>query len=128
MVALSESEGDEELSEEGLSWDELEKVMGSTTSTMEECQVAANALASEWINNGNYLANLTEENKDYYQTQLSNMGIENAAAIVTDTLTAKKIAEKYAIEDLSNATRDEISVKYQEIAALVKEGEVSLPL
>ena len=25
MVALSESEGDEELSEEGLSWDELEK-------------------------------------------------------------------------------------------------------
>ena len=25
LVALSESEGDEELSEEGLSWDELEK-------------------------------------------------------------------------------------------------------
>ena len=92
---------------------------------MDECQAAANALATEWINNGNYLANLTEDNKDYYITQLNNMGIENAAAIVTDTLSAKKIAEKYAINDLTDATVAEISVKYDEIAALIKEGEVS---
>ena len=42
------------------SWEEFERVMGSSKSSMEECQAAANALATEWVNNGNFLANLTE--------------------------------------------------------------------
>ena len=98
------------------SWDEFERVMGSSKSSMEECQAAANALATEWVNNGNFLANLTEENKDYYITQMSNMGIENASAIVTDVLTQKKQALALATEfatakgkDLSNATFEEIN-------------------
>ena len=74
------------------SWEEFERVMGSSKSSMEECQAAANALATEWVNNGNFLANLTEENKDYYTHQLKSMGIENAASVVTESLTGKKEA------------------------------------
>ena len=98
------------------SWDEFERVMGSSKSSMEECQAAANALATEWVNNGNCLANLTDENKDYYITQLNNMGIENAEAIVTEALAQKKndlaLATQFAEEkskDLSKATVDEIT-------------------
>lgn len=64
------------------SWQEFEKVMGSTTSTMEECQKAANALATEWITSGNYLTDLDRSSQQYYETQLSNMGIENAHVLV----------------------------------------------
>lgn len=74
------------------SWEEFERVMGSSKSSMEECQKAADALATEWVNNGNFLANLTEENKDYYTHQLKSMGIENAAAVVTEALAGKKEA------------------------------------
>ena len=98
------------------SWDRFERVMGSSTSTMEQCQQAANDLATEWVNNGNFLSNLTDENKDYYITQLNNMGIENAEAIVTEALAQKKndlaLATQFAEEkskDLSEATVDEIT-------------------
>ena len=97
-------------------WEEFEKVMGSAESTMEQCQKAANDLATEWVNNGNFLSNLTDENKDYYITQLNNMGIENAEAIVTEALAQKKndlaLATQFAEEkgkDLSKATVDEIT-------------------
>ena len=56
---------------------------------MEECQAAANALATEWVNNSNFLENLNDTNKDYYITQLDNMGVENAREVVTATLAQK---------------------------------------
>ena len=65
------------------SWDEFEEVMGSSESSMDQCQKAANALATEWVNDGNFLANLTDENKQYYITQLEDMGVKNAEQIVT---------------------------------------------
>ena len=68
------------------SWQQFEKVMGSTTSTMEECQKAANALATEWITSGNYLTHLDRSSQQYYETQLSNMGVENAHVLVLEGL------------------------------------------
>ena len=107
------------------SWDEFERVMGSSKSSMEECQAAANALATEWVNNGNFLANLTEENKDYYITQMSNMGIENASAIVTDVLTQKKQALELATEFATAKGKDLSNATFEEINAFIEENKIA---
>ena len=93
------------------SWDKFEEVMGSSESSMDQCQKAANALATEWVNDGNFLANLTDENKQYYITQLEDMGVKNAEQIVTEALTKKEEELKFekllsadASTDLQNAT------------------------
>ena len=112
------------------SWAEFERVMGSSKSTMEECQAAANDLATEWVSSNNFLSNLNDTNKDYYITQLKNMGIENAEAVVTGALTQKereltaqtefetlatqhnsdaKNTNNQVTTDLTNATVDEIA-------------------
>lgn len=88
------------------SWEEFERVMGSSKSSMEECQAAANALATEWVNNGNFLANLTEENKQFYITQLDNMGVMNAEALVTDRLSTAQLVAQNTEKALSAATTD----------------------
>ena len=95
------------------SWNEFERVMGSSTSTIAECKKAANALATEWVNSNNFLAQLTDENKDYYITQLNNMGVENAEAVVTAFLTKKREEEALATEYSNAATAYNSSVKDQ---------------
>lgn len=62
-------------------WAEYEQVMGDSNSTAEEAQRVTNALATAFINNGNYLSNITEENKGYYISQMESVGITNAKAI-----------------------------------------------
>lgn len=93
------------------SWDKFEEVMGSSESSMDQCQKAANALATEWVNDGNFLANLTDENKRYYITQLEDMGVKNAEQIVIEALTKKeeelrfeKLLSADASTDFQNAT------------------------
>ena len=107
------------------SWDKFEEVMGSSSSTMEQCQKAANALATEWVNNGNFLANLTEKNKDYYTTQLSAMGVENAEAVVTQKLADKKVVLALK-EQALNITKDGVTKKTTgEITKLLEEANAS---
>lgn len=121
------------------SWEEFERVMGSSKSTMDECQKAANALATEWVNSGNFLANLTEENKDYYVTQLQNMGIENAEEVVTQELTRQKalltaqaeyetLATEYnsdAKNENNQVTTDLTNATISEIAEIIAEGNAT---
>ena len=114
------------------SWEQFEKVMGDSKSSIKDCQKAANALATEWVNNSNFLENLTEDNQSYYVTQLKAMGVENAEAIVTDTLAQKKnelaIQEEYEIackEAGITASADLATVTGTEIQALLDEGTIS---
>lgn len=121
------------------SWKEFESVMGSTTSTMEECQVAANALATEWVNDGNFLSNLTDENKAYYETQLDQMGVANAQEVITDALARKHeeeaIEEEYAAaasqynaqckDGLNAVSANLAEVTAGEITRLQQEGIIS---
>ena len=122
------------------SWEEFEKVMMSSESTMEQCQNAANALATEWVNNGNFLANLTDETKQAYITQLDKMGVDNAEAIVEAVLTQKHNEEALALQYSTAATAynssekgrnnqittDLINVTGAEITQLLNEGKVSV--
>ncbi|MDE5697756.1 MAG: hypothetical protein K2I96_10170 [Lachnospiraceae bacterium] len=102
------------------SWDRFQEVLGSTTSSYEECQNAANALATEWINSSDFLAQLTEQNEEYYKTQLKAMGIENYDEIIEYAHalnTAKEVLMQSSLE-LGDAT-------YDEIEALIAEGTYS---
>lgn len=103
------------------SWKEFESVMGSSKSTMEQCQEAANNLATEWINSGNYLSNLTEKNKDYYITALQNMGVENAEEIVKNALTLATQAQSAAEEFLAQKKRETSNETYSLIDATAEE-------
>lgn len=102
------------------SWDRFQEVLGSTASSYEECQKAANALATEWINNNDFLAQLTEQNEEYYRTQLKAMGIENYDEVISYAHSlneAKEVLSQSSLE-LGNAT-------YDEIEALIAEGQYS---
>lgn len=114
------------------SWKEFEKVMGSSESSMDQCQKAANALATEWVNDGNFLANLTDENKQYYITQLEDMGVKNAEQIVTEALTKKeeelrfeKLLSADASTDLQNATVADI-LKLQNLGDITEQEKAKL--
>ena len=121
------------------SWDEFERVMMSSKSSMKQCQQAANALATEWVNGSNFLANLTEENKQAYITQLDLMGVENANEVVTAALAQKKRElaaqteyETLATEYNSDAknrnnqiTTDLANATIAEIAEIIAEGNVT---
>lgn len=114
------------------SWDKFEEVMGSSESSMDQCQKAANALATEWVNDGNFLANLTDENKQYYITQLEDMGVKNAEQIVTEALTKKeeelrfeKLFSADASTDLQNATVADI-LKLQNLGDITEQEKAKL--
>lgn len=114
------------------SWDEFEEVMGSSASSMDQCQKAANALATEWVNDGNFLANLTDENKQYYITQLEDMGVKNAEQIVTEALAKKeeelrfeKLLSADASTDLQNATVADI-LKLQNLGDITEQEKAKL--
>lgn len=114
------------------SWDKFEEVMGSSESSIDQCQKAANALATEWVNDGNFLANLTDENKQYYITQLEDMGVKNAEQIVIEALTKKeeelrfeKLLSADASTDLQNATVADI-LKLQNLGDITEQEKAKL--
>ena len=102
------------------SWDRFQEVLGSTTSSYQECQEAANALATEWVNSSDFLAQLTEQNEEYYKTQLESMGIENYEEVISyaQALNEAKEALSQSSLMLGDATQDEIE-------ALISEGAYS---
>ena len=102
------------------SWDRFQTALGSTASSYNECEEAASALASEWINSSDFLAQLTEENKEYYATQLEAMGLENYEEIISYAQSLNEAKEALAQSSLmsGDATQDEIE-------ALIAEGNYS---
>ncbi|MFR8861155.1 MAG: hypothetical protein ACLVH0_03650 [Coprococcus eutactus] len=85
------------------SWNEFTTLLGDSTSSMEDCQKAANKLATEYVNSNNTLANLNDANKDYYISNLTDMGLTNARTIVEDKLTAIHRNEAQAVRDCVSA-------------------------
>lgn len=108
------------------SWKGYKETLGSTTSDLDACRKAQNELASEYINSNNFLSKLVkgtgevdEKTKQYYTSQLKELGIKNAKDIVDQQIInrQKEIAQAKSQEiidiktssiDLQNATQDEI--------------------
>lgn len=84
------------------------KILGEGSSTMDECRDAADKLATAYVNSNNFLANLTDGTKDYYISVLDEMGVENAAEVVTNALNRQKVGAEIATFNLKNATKQEI--------------------
>ena len=72
------------------------------------CQSAFNELLGAWIQSEEVLKNISDETYDTTTAMLENMGVTNAAEVVTNALAIKKAEAAWATEDLSNKTRDEI--------------------
>ena len=66
------------------SWDKFQTFLGSVSTSYDECQEAASALASEWINNSDFLAQLTEENKEYYATRILGVNMTRLVPSLRD--------------------------------------------
>lgn len=97
--------------------DEYERfveVMGNGKSSMEQCQKAANALATAYVNSSNFLSNLTTKNKDYYISVLEEMNVENASEVVKNALTKQTYALRLAKLVNANATKEEIAALQEE--------------
>ncbi|MCM1115893.1 MAG: hypothetical protein NC397_10410, partial [Clostridium sp.] len=90
------------------------EVLGNGKSSMSQCREAANKLATAYVNSNNFLANLTEKNADYYKSVLSEMGVENADAIVTNELAKQKGIAAIETADLTNMTAEEINKLIEE--------------
>lgn len=95
-------------------WENYKKYAADSNKSMADTKKAQDKLASSYVNSNNFLANLDETNQDYYRTILSEMGVTNAAAIVTNELTKKKALAAIETEDLTNKSSSEISALIQE--------------
>lgn len=84
-------------------WEKFSTILGDASSSMEDCQKVANELATEYVNSESVLSNLNETNRAYYESQLSNMGVTNSAAVVEATLAKKLGEEKIATEEAVKA-------------------------
>lgn len=114
------------------SWEKYKNILGSASSTLKECKIAQNELATEFVYSNNFLSQLTSKNKEYYTSQLKELGIANAQSIVENTLKAKKQAlanETKALEaatsDLSGETNN-ASEKFLEQANMTNLAKVEL--
>ena len=116
---------DDGLKEQQKEWENYVTVLGNASSSIENVQKATNELATAYVNSNNFLANLTAANKDYYTSQLSAMGVENAEEVVTASLSAQK--EILAIKEQALAvTKDGVTASTAgEINALLNEANAS---
>lgn len=104
------------------SWKKYKQTLGSTTSSLEECRKAQNKLATEYINSNAFLDNIVDSTgkvdaatKQYYVSQLSDLGIKNAEAVVND-----KIAQQLVNVNLKK--KEFADVTEADIQELVNEG------
>ena len=106
-------------------YEHFAEVLGNGKSSMNACEKAASKLAAAYVNSGNFLANLTDENQDYYISVLKDMNIENAAAYVCKTLSANKETQKHKTKALAAATEDMTNHTSDSNRAFIKNAEVS---
>lgn len=133
------------ISEGSLDWssilnnDEFDKIFGpftneynkfvETVSNMPDdiagCQSAFDDLATVYLNHSDAMKNLTPESKQATIAMLEQMGVMNAEEVVTAHLAAQE-AELAAQKEISAIESINLAAAtWQDIAALIGEGEVS---
>lgn len=82
-------------------WEEYQNAASDTSMSLKDFKKYQDALATSYVNSGNFLANLTSENQNYYDGLLTEMGVTNAHQITTKLLAE---SEKYLSEQKTFAT------------------------
>lgn len=90
-------------------WKNYKKCATDGKKSMADIKDAQDELATSYVNSNNFLADLDLENEDYYKTLITQMGVTNADAIVTNKLAKKKGLAAIKTADLANMTSDEIT-------------------
>lgn len=106
-------------------WDDYKKTIGSTTSTVEDCTAATNALLTEYYNLGEKInevvdatGKIDEATRQYYITQLEELGISNAEEVVNKEILQRKTELLLASKDINDITEDNVATLYEEAEAL----------
>lgn len=89
-------------------WSKYEQVVGTKSSTLSEVKAASDKLLTEYVNTGDYLAKLSDSNKQMYIDQLSDMGVANASEVVNSKLKEQKDILKDIGAALDNGKNDKI--------------------
>ena len=119
--------------------DEYQEFENAVLSGNEDLDASFDKLVTAYAKTTDVLSGLTEENQQYYITALKNKGIVNAEEVVTQKLTQDRQREAQRtkeLEDLHTAladtnqdlvdkTKNLENATWQNIAALVAEGEQS---
>lgn len=108
-------------------FEEFANVVGSSETSEEDKQKAFNELATSYLIAEKALGKLTEQNKDYYITQLKSMGVSNADAIIDEYIeTNKLLGAKQTLELQEEAlaiTADDFSeAAFDKVKALLAEN------
>ena len=86
------------------SWKEFTTLLGDAKSSMEDCQTAANNLATEYVNSNEVICQLDDSTAEYFRTQMTSMGVSNADAVVEQRLTYLHAQQAEGLQECTNAS------------------------
>ena len=110
-------------------WKKYKEVIGSTTSTLDECREATNKLLTEFYNEGKYINEVVDatgevdkSTKDYYISQMEELGVANATEVVNKEILQRKVEMYLANKDLTDASNEQLTAIAKEAEALNDES------
>lgn len=95
------------------------------SSSIEEAQSSLDSLCQQYINASGILDNLTESNADFVQSQLEQIGVSNAAEIVTNSLAAEQNYLAWAKDNSAASSANLADMTSVEMAALLTDANVT---
>lgn len=95
------------------------------SSSIEEAQSSLDSLCQQYINASGILDNLTESNAGFVQSQLEQIGVSNAAEIVTNSLAAEQNYLAWAKDNSAASSANLADMTSVEMAALLADANVT---
>lgn len=95
------------------------------SSSIEEAQSSLDSLCQQYINASGILDNLTESNAGFVQSQLEQIGVSNAAEIVTNSLAAEQDYLAWAKDNSAASSANLANMTSVEMAALLADANVT---
>ena len=95
------------------------------SSSIEEAQSSLDSLCQQYINASGILDNLTESNAGFVQSQLEQIGVSNAAEIVTNSLAAEQDYLAWAKDNSAASSANLADMTSVEMAALLADANVT---
>ena len=99
-------------------WTEYKNAAEDTSVSMDEFKKKQDALATSFVNTGNYLGGITKQSKERYVTMLKEMGVINAEEVATKALETKAKTLKETKDKLGISSKELKSINLEEADAL----------
>lgn len=99
-------------------WTEYKNAAEDTSVSMDEFKKKQDALATSFVNTGNYLGGITKQSKERYVAMLKEMGVINAEEVATKALETKAKTLKETKDKLGISSKELKSINLEEADAL----------